>query len=199
MKKICSTVGCDKNVVARGLCVNCYNKRAKLIKLGLAPSWPSKNKLCSIDGCEKLVWAKGFCQHHYNKNRNSQKHKTPPKERRGTILYVCKGCGKRKAYYQWQMCQECYKKLPKQKQVAHRPKGKGGKHDREDEEFEMFKIFTSDHMSIYEDIPADEKWMKNRYDAQLRIEIAHFIKTGEIYVNKTGDWLDTTLWIRRNK
>ncbi|WP_327335860.1 HNH endonuclease [Streptomyces sp. NBC_01324] len=71
--RTCSTSGCAKKHVAKGLCSWHY---ALTRRQDLAP--------CSVDGCAESEHAKGMCANHYAYNR---RHGSPMPQ------FTCRGCG----------------------------------------------------------------------------------------------------------
>lgn len=71
----CSTQGCDKVKLAKGLCCKCYNR----VKRGGTAEMSIKQqmalKLCSVENCNKPHAAKELCSTHYRqkyRNENPQ-------------------------------------------------------------------------------------------------------------------------------
>jgi hypothetical protein len=68
-KAACEKVGCDGEVVARGLCQQHYSR---------SQYEQRRAKVCSIEGCGKPLWAAGFCHPHWDEKRI---HPELPKQR----------------------------------------------------------------------------------------------------------------------
>jgi hypothetical protein len=60
----CSEDGCDRPVIARGVCNKHYHR---LRSKGPLPPLPLRPVTCSIDGCEKTQTSWGWCQMHYKR------------------------------------------------------------------------------------------------------------------------------------
>ena len=69
-KKICQIEGCDKLVVARGLCGMHYQR---FLKHG-DPTIVKKRSICQVENCDKPVEGHGYCSLHYQRWR---KHGDP--------------------------------------------------------------------------------------------------------------------------
>ena len=68
---MCSVVGCDKKVIARGLCKRHYQGKRSAGKL------PGQ-KICSEVGCERGVIARGLCSRHYQRLLKAGRLKDAP-------------------------------------------------------------------------------------------------------------------------
>jgi hypothetical protein len=63
----CSYCGAPK-VIARGLCMNCYQRQRN--RGTLERAYGHRVGHCSVDGCDKAVEARGLCEQHYAKSRH---------------------------------------------------------------------------------------------------------------------------------
>jgi hypothetical protein len=60
-QKVCTTPGCGKPLLAKGLCSQCYFKSRKNLR---SNPKPPKSK-CSEPGCERVGVVRGLCRKHY--------------------------------------------------------------------------------------------------------------------------------------
>lgn len=70
MKPACSVDGCEKPVLAKGLCSAhyCRNKKWGSPTGGL-PERPRRPEACTVDGCDGLHYSLGYCAAHYQRHR----------------------------------------------------------------------------------------------------------------------------------
>lgn len=68
MPKICSVDGCEKKVLAKGLCQEHYYR---MKRYGTFEPFPKRKRgICSIEGCGRPHYGRGWCAMHWAKWRN---------------------------------------------------------------------------------------------------------------------------------
>jgi hypothetical protein len=66
-KKPCSVEGCQKPILAQGLCQNHYQTARKDGRIKMNRPAVVNSGGCKVDGCEKVAIGRGYCSAHYNK------------------------------------------------------------------------------------------------------------------------------------
>lgn len=66
-KKLCSVEGCQKHMVAQGLCHTHYCSARKDGTITINRPDKINGGKCSVDGCDKIAISRGCCQAHYEK------------------------------------------------------------------------------------------------------------------------------------
>ncbi|EMK1731216.1 hypothetical protein V8N76_004522 [Salmonella enterica] len=63
--KRCTAEGCDREVMAVGLCSKHYHQQRRARLVALRP--PKEHKVCSVEDCGGEILARGLCRRHYHR------------------------------------------------------------------------------------------------------------------------------------
>src|SRR5690349_17194171 len=94
--EVCSVEGCDRAVVARGICRRHYARLHRTGQLEARP-WRPKSQ-CAVEGCERISEARGYCSLHRSRIRahgepGPAERLKPGREPSPRTICAVDGCG----------------------------------------------------------------------------------------------------------
>lgn len=188
--KQCSIIGCDKNMLAKGLCSMHYTRACKTGEIVRNPIKIVNVGPCPVNGCGKPKYGMGLCQAHYAKFK---KYGDPLGVARKKTGNPCSTDGCSGLSIAGGLCRNCYYRMKKRGTVEYSRR-----------HLKRFEKIVDDQGYVQVPAPNHPNARKSRRVPEHRFVMSRFLgrpltKSENVH-HKNGDKLDNRienleLWI----